>query len=358
MNFKSSGGSGKLEHEARKNAPKEIMRFGISFLDDANRGIFQDDVVLIGAPSGVGKTQLCCNIANANLQDGKRIHYIALEAGEFEIERRLKFPLVLERFLADPDRPRLGRSVTYASWLAGDFLDALEKYELDATAYFQEAYRDLFLLYKQEKFGVEELVDSVLTCSDETDLIIIDHVHYFDFDDDNENRAIKSIAKTVRTLALQEKRPIVLVAHLRKRDKANEDLVAGQEEFHGSSDLFKIATKVVTFSPGRSTADGLFETFFRIPKNRNDGSPSRFIGREFFNPKKGEYEKGKYQLGWAEQKRSAGFAEIDPAQYPEWARLRGGMLSAGDERARVSSPQQTRAPSLQRMPYCDQGDAE
>lgn len=352
--FKSAGKSATTEIEARKKNQGRLLRFGIEFLDDALKGIFHDDLILLGAPSGMGKTQLCCNIALANMQDGKKIYYIALEAGEFEIERRLKFPLVMDRYFGDENRPKLDRRITYSDWLMGTYVDELEAYEKSAAEYFESAFRDLFLFYKQSRFGISELTEAVLSCSDEADLIIVDHVHYFDLDDDNENRAMREIAKTVRTLALEEQRPIILVAHLRKRDRANEELCAGLDEFHGSSDLYKIATRVITIAPGRPTPDGLYETFFRIPKNRIDGGVTRYLAREFFNPKKGGYETGRYQIGWAEQKRSTGFGEIDRAQYPEWARLCGSVLHPQPQKEiKNYAP---RAKVTQRMPYSDQGD--
>lgn len=328
------------EFEERKTAMDRRLRFGVDFLDDALRGIFPDDLILLGAPSGVGKTQLCCNIAQANLEDGKQVHYIALEAGQFEIERRLKYPLVFERFLADPHRPSLGRKLNFPDWLLGVHAVALAKYEAEAAEYFSKAYQGLHLYYKTEKFGLAELIESVCVCAEKTDLIIIDHVHYFDFEDDNENRAMKQIAKTVRTLALEEQKPIVLVAHLRKRDRYNDELCADMEEFHGSSDLFKIATRVITVSPGKMTPQGTYETFFRIPKNRLDGGVTRFLGREFYSPKKAGYETGKYQLGWASQSRKEGFGTIDERVYPDWAR-RPSATAGGS----ISDPVFTRKPA-------------
>lgn len=327
MRFHSAGRESRTERIERAKIGRNQLRFGIEFLDDALSGILQDDLVLLGAPSGVGKTQLCCNIALANLEDGKKVHYVALEASRFEIERRLKYPLVLERFFADPARPRLERKITFTDWLLGRHAEALSVYEDEVDAFCETAFRDLNVLYKSDKFGVAELIEAVLSCSSETDLIIIDHVHYFDFDDDNENRAIKQIAKTVRTLALEEQKPIILVAHLRKRDKQNEELVPGLDEFHGSSDLYKIATKVITFSPGRITQEGMYETFFRAPKNRLDGGVTRYIGKEFFSPRKGDYESGKYQIGWAGRTRKEGFAEIDRSLLPSWARGKGASGS-------------------------------
>jgi KaiC/GvpD/RAD55 family RecA-like ATPase len=317
--FRVAAAASRAEREQREKGIT-TLRFGVDFLDDALRGIFPDDLILLGAPSGVGKTQLCCNIALANMADERHVHYIALEAGEYEIERRLKHPLVMERFYADENRPRLGETVSYVDWLMGTHKEALKPYEDEAERYFAAAYKNLHLYYKQDKFGIADLIEQVHYIAHKTDLIMIDHVHYFDFDDDNENRAIKEIAKAVRSLALEEQRPIILVAHLRKRDRANDDLVAGLEEFHGSSDLFKIATRVITVAPGQMTESGLFETFFRVPKNRLDGGVTRFCARELFDPKTGVYETSKYKLGWAEQKRSKGFSELDGNRKPAWAK--------------------------------------
>lgn len=341
--FFSASGSANEEIESRKKMREKMLRFGVDFLDDALRGIFKDDLILLGAPSGQGKTQMCCNIALANLLDGKKVYYLALEAGEFEIERRLKYPLVMERYWADPDRPRVGK-IEFSDWLTGDFLSELDAYEKDAAQFFEAAYRDLFLYYKADRFALPELIEAVTVWSDDADLIIIDHVHYFDFDDQNENRAIKEIAKTVRTLAIENQKPIILVAHLRKTDRRNEDLVAGLDEFHGSSDLYKIATRVITLSSGRPTTDGEFETFFRIPKNRFDGGVTRFLARELFSPKKGGYLNGKYTLGWAEQKRADGFAALDIDNYPGWAK-NSGTKPRGSNRPSI--------PQDQRRPYAD-----
>jgi KaiC/GvpD/RAD55 family RecA-like ATPase len=339
--FQSASDNSFPERAARENTTKNMLRFGVEFLDDALRGIFPDDLVLLGAPSGMGKTQLCCNIAYANIADGRRVHYIALEASQFEIERRLKFPLVFERYMADPNRPRLHKRLNYPDWLMGAFTQELREYEESAAEFFEAAFKNLHVYYKHENFGVKELVKSVLIASGHTDLIIIDHVHYFDFDDDNENRAIREIAKTVRTLALEQQIPIILVAHLRKRDKQNEDMCAGLEEFHGSSDLYKIATKVITIAPGGPDQSGNFRTFFRIPKNRIDGGVTRYLGLEFFNPKKGGYEFGKYQVGWADLKKKEGFGTVDPAYRPDWARTEGTLVPLRRDSGRVS-----RAPGL------------
>lgn len=342
--FRRASDSAFEEFRQRLKTPEKLLRFGIEFLDEALRGIFPDDLILLGAPSGAGKTQICCNLALANIEDGKTVHYFALEAAEFEIERRLKWPLVMERYYSDEQRPRLGR-IEYTDWLLGKYGVELQQYETEAAEFFEKAFKTLHLHYKSERFDISTLIEGVLSCSAETDLILIDHAHYFDFDDDNENRAMKALAKTIRTLALEEGRPIVLVAHLRKRDKQNDELVAGLDEFHGSSDLYKIATRVITVAPGRPTQGGDYETYFRVAKNRLDGGVTRYLGRQLFSPKRGGYEKG-YKLGWANQTRKEGFAEIDSSLLPSWAR----RTASGVGNSNPVSPGQSGISSAPRRP--------
>jgi hypothetical protein len=289
------------------------------------------------------KSQLCCIIALANLEEGKKVHYIVLEESRFGPERRLKYPLIVERYYADPNRPILPRKLNFPDWLLGVFEKELERYEDEVEEFAKTAFKDLYIYHKSDRFGLPELINAVQYCAGETNLIIIDHVHYFDLDDDNENRALKQIAQQTRRLAIDENTPIVLVAHLRKRDRANDEIAAGLDEFHGSSDLTKVATKVITMAPGRPTADGKFETFFRVAKNRTDSGVSRFLAREIFDPKKGGYEPNSYTIGWANQQRSKGFEGLARDLYPAWAiRAKSDENrpsgSASDGAIRVTSP--------------------
>lgn len=304
------------ERDLRRNLREGILTFGVSYLDDAMEGILKNDLILVGAHSGGGKTQFCCNLALANVEKGKRVHYMALEAEELEIERRIIYQLFTKHYYADKQRNRL--EISFQKWMLGDFIDT--PYEISAAEEFEEKYKTLFSYYKFGDFTIEKFIERVCLCGDETDLIIVDHVHYFDFADENENRAIREIAKTARTLTLEQGKPMILVSHIRKRDRFNQDLAPGMEEFHGSSDLFKIATKAITLAPG-GWADGKLQTFFRIVKNRFDGSVTRFIASINYLPSEGKYET-QYRIGDASQKRDHGFTDLEPTTRPAWARAR------------------------------------
>lgn len=317
MSYIKSNSVAFSEIELRKNRRKNLLTFGNDFLDDALKGILPNDLILIGAGSGAGKTELSCNIAKANIEKGKRVHFIALEAELYEIERRIKYQLFAKAFFDDISRPDV--NIAFDEWMLGDFIESCEKYEAIAAKEFMNNYENQFTYYKQENFTPTDFIEKVLIAHQETDLIILDHVHYFDFDDDNENRAIKEIAKTARSLTLEYGKPIILVSHLRKRDRGTQDMCPGLEEFHGSSDLYKIATKAITIAPGGWDPGGKYETFFRIVKNRFGGSVVRYLASCNYIISEGRYEKG-YRLGEANQKRDEEFRDIEGNLHPKWAK--------------------------------------
>jgi twinkle protein len=314
--FKSSSSKSVHEEAHRKERFKNMLSFGVKYLDDSLAGIMPSDLIVVGAPSGAGKTQFCVNVALSNIAQGKRVHYFALEADDYEIETRLKFQIVASIYFSKTDKPYLTKPFNFTNWMIGELGPNIEPVEKEANEIFENEFKNLFTYYKSGTFNINTLIENVLLIEEETDLIIIDHVHYFDWDDDSDNRAIKKIAMTARDLCLESKKPIILVSHLRKKDKLNKELVASLEEFHGSSEIFKIATRVITLAAGGPTGDGRYYTFFRTPKNRLDGGSTRFLGMTIFNPTRGSYENG-YKVGWA---NAQAFGELTTGELPDWAK--------------------------------------
>jgi KaiC/GvpD/RAD55 family RecA-like ATPase len=328
-----------LEEVSERNNKRDgILSFGVQYLDDAMEGILRNDLILLGARSGAGKTQTCVNIAKANIEKGKKVHFIALEAEYLEIERRIKYQLFAKYFFNDPERPNL--EISFQKWMLGDYIKSCAKYEAEAASEFMDGYENLYTFYKQDTFDINTLITAVLECKDETDLIIVDHVHYFDYDDDNENKSIKEIAKTARMLTLEHGKPIILVSHLRKRDRYFNDLVPSLEEFHGSSDLYKIATKVFTIEPGERCDSSKLETYFRIVKNRFDGSVTRYIACCNYLIKEGVYEKN-YKIGDANQKRGSDVEWLTTDLHPTWSRYRAKKASG-----HLTLAERTKAPNV------------
>ena len=347
MSFINAAEASKAEVLQRIKNRERLLTFGIDYLDDAMVGIMPNDLILIGAGSGAGKTQTCCNIAAANIEAGKRVHYIALEAELYEIERRIKYNFFAKHFFSDPNKPKEA-FINFQDWMMGDFWETCKLYEAQADKEFAEKYKSLFTFYKQDKFDINDMIFHVTSICDSTDLIIVDHVHYFDYSDDKENQSIKEIAKTARMLTLEQGKPMILVSHLRKRDRFADELCPGLEEFHGSSDLYKIATKAITLGPGAASEPGKFDTYFRIVKNRFDGGVTRYMGKATYVQREGRYAKG-YEIGASNQKRDSGFTVLDYALWPDWVHRASRKVSSGANVAQTKpitnyAPQWARSP--------------
>jgi hypothetical protein len=307
------------ERAERLENAKRIIPFGIKYLDVALRGIFPNDLVLVGAAAGAGKTDLITITAMGNAAAGKRVHVFALEAEKQELERRMKFKLLVKLFYANAADKSQADRLNYLDWLAGDLEDVLGPWDESANRALKSELKTLKVYYRRRNFSGDDLVRMMLAVQDQTDLIVVDHLHYVDVDDDNENRGVKAIVKQVRDSALDIGKPVILVAHIRKGDRRLPQLVPTLEDFHGTSDIPKIATKAIMIAPADdidSGASHLWPTYFKVQKCRPDGQRSKYLASMTFNARKGKYEP-EYMLG----KAVGGKFEAVPAnKLPAWAK--------------------------------------
>lgn len=294
---------------------KEKLSYGVSYLDKATGGIRPIDLVLVGAPPGFGKTAFVTTLAMTNVLQGKKVHLIALEAYEGEIQDRIHYQLLADEFYNDPQRiPHVDFS--FSNWQEG-LLDFVEK---KYQTKIENSFDKLELLktfYSDKNFTLNDFISQAMLIEQETDLIIVDHIHYFDIEDQNENRGMKTLIKEIRNVQACIKKPVVVVAHLRKRDRKNQELVADMEEFHGSSDLTKIATQVITIGKGELKTPTASETYFRIAKNRWNGSVTFYTAKVLFNMKRNAYDEqmaiGKLVNG------GKTWEKIEEKDLPKWA---------------------------------------
>lgn len=251
--------------------------FNVSFLDDVCRGILPSDLVLVGARTGAGKTALATIIAQQAALQGRRVFFFALEAENREIERRLKYRLLVERMEESGVPDYLLARMNYLDWRLGFVDDIAGKYESAIDELIGKSYASLRTFYRRAKvFDNRELGRRLDEIREQADLVVLDHLHYVDADDDNENRAVGKIVKTVRDSALSSRKPVVVVAHLRKRDRGRVQLVPDEDDFHGTSNIGKIATRVVTIAPvlnARTESSRFALTFMAVRKDRPNSEP-------------------------------------------------------------------------------------
>jgi DnaB-like helicase C terminal domain len=318
------------ERIQRISQSSECLSFGVKFLDECLGGIYSNDLIIYGAKTGIGKTQLATITAMANASAGKRVHFFALEAEANEIERRIKYQILAEAFFKHLKKDFPTVHLNYMDWYYGKLDQSLGKVEPEIDAMMKDLYPNLWTFYRTGDFTVQDFEKQILAIQDQTDLVIVDHLHYFDFEDDNENRAMKATVKKIRDLALLIGKPVILIAHMRKSDRRAKQVVPGADEFHGSSDITKIATKVVTLAPcleseGRGNR---WPTYIRAVKCRVDGARTKYVGLTSFNADTNTYER-KYYLGKLNPSEEAYQAVEAEENLPYWAK--SGQQTPGGE---------------------------
>jgi replicative DNA helicase len=325
LGFKSSADRIAGELEERIGYGQRALRFHVPFLDDLLRGVAPHDLILVGAPTGAGKTELIRNIAQANARNAKRVHLFALEAERTEIERRMKYSILAEHaFRAGRDLAGLN----YRDWYFGKCEDLVGDFNAAADRSLSTEYKHLFTYYRGAKFDMHEMARLFKAVQSTTDLIILDHLHYVDLDGDNENTEYGKMLKLIRATALEMGKPVILVAHLKKRDLRSRSVVPEIEMFHGSSEITKVSTIAIMLAPARQiqTAGRWYEahTFFHVPKDRMGGS-SGFVAACPFDLRFKQYG-STYTLG---RLNAAGdeWAEIDPNDRPRWATNHRGLFA-------------------------------
>lgn len=297
---------------------ERALKYNNAFLDDALRAILPTDLVLLGAPTGLGKTDLAMNIATTNAMLGKRVHYFALEAEPRELERRTKYAMLSREVYASRHDER--HKMNYTDWRLGKLEHICGPWNAMVTERFNMHLRSMWTLYRGTKFDAKDLEAQVLAAHEHTDLMVIDHLHYIDAREDaNEAKAMGDTVKTIRDLVLNVGKPIILIAHLKKKEQGSKRLVPDVGDFHGSSNITKVCTQVITIERCHVVESSkwfLAPTFFSALKDRRDGAPP-YVAVQNFDRRTKSYQ-GHYTLG-SLTKGGTNWEPLPMAEKPEWA---------------------------------------
>lgn len=314
-----------------------MIKFGIDYLDDGFVGIAPNDLILIGGRSGGGKTELALNIAfNAALKK-KNVYYFALEAEQHELGMRLLYKTFAQSYFSE--KKYLKENVSFDSWISGQMSDRFYKNIEDITGAFGVT-ENLKIRYSTEDYSIENFVSDMDQVKEEAHLVVLDHLHYFELDEtNNENSEYKKIVKIIRSQCLEKNIPVILVSHLRKANPLHVQFCPEQEDFHGSSDIVKISTKAITIGSGANKPvmfpDGTdlitdkFISFMKIVKHRRNGGVTHNASCIIFNQETNSYEGG-YFLGnqaYDSSGKRQVFYCLDSDKIPLWAK-RAEKLSA------------------------------
>lgn len=274
------------ESEQRRDISiDKLCRYGVSFLDDSIKCIMPNDLVIIGAKSGQGKSDLGLQIAAHNANKGKRVAMYYLEGGHKEAIARMKWKDMCSIYYET--HRELGVEMDYHSWLVNEHIHPIiNKLEAEVYLNYKEKYKDnLFFYNAKSGLTIDDFLASLLdfhnleTCFGDSliakhgfdlDLIIIDHLQYFSLTQgENEYEEVTRIIREVKNIADNYNIPVVLISHLRKTGK--DTGLPDMEDFHGSSNIPKISTTSIMISPATDKQQlqlNVFPTYMRVVKSR------------------------------------------------------------------------------------------
>jgi twinkle protein len=239
----------------RVSQPKEVTSFQYPFsgLNEKLLGIRKGEIVTITAGSGIGKSQICREIAHHLIQQGMRIGYIALE----ESVERTTLGL-------------LGISANKLLHLTGDGISEYED-EFKALAPYVDLYdhwgsTDSDNLMNRIRFMVR---------GSECDFIILDHISIVvsGIEDGDERRLIDNTMTRLRGLVEELKCGMVLVSHLKRPPQGRgheEGAQTSLAQLRGSAAIGQLSDIVIGAERDQQ-GDKPDVTTLRVLKNRFTG---------------------------------------------------------------------------------------
>lgn len=300
---------------------KEPIKFYVKYLDDALDGISKDDLIILTAKTGHGKTQLASHIAAHAALGGHKVYFFALEAHLNEIEQRIRFKSLSEAFYNSRASGVLDELPDYQKWILGKQDHLLKKFEQLVDPFLAKTLSNLKTFYTQKPFDCNSFEAQLTKIGDDADLIIVDHLHYFDLPGSNENLELKKTIKSLRALVQFYRKPVILICQLRKMDKFNSPLLPSIDDIMGSSDVGKISTRIIVTGAAKhepSKKPTHFPTLIRILKNRLGGDRTHYVALTTFDSSLNEYH-DTYKLGRL-TKNDTEFVEESMWNLPWWAR--------------------------------------
>jgi len=243
--------------------PESICEYSVKCLNDFLLGIIPSELIIIGADTGTGKTDLVNNIALINAQKGKKVYLISLEGDKDEVVNRWKWNIICDEYYKNPTGIKMHYSLFTTNRIKGidHLIDIAEKKLSEIDGHLE-------IFDRSFEFSVDTLTQQMELIKKDAQLIVIDHLHYFSlFDEESEAIQISKIMRTIKKLTEEYKIPIVLVSHLRKKGKDRG--VGDNEDFMGSSNIAKVASTAIIMNPCyEMNLNDKFATVFRVTKNR------------------------------------------------------------------------------------------
>lgn len=300
--------------------PANICTFGVKPLDDALIGFLPNDLIVIAADSGTGKSQVGLDIALHNAMQGRKVALYSIEGNDEAAIARIKWKYMRQLYY---QKHNVHINFDFRKWSMNMDQGNKEIVELEQQAlrFMEDKIGDRLSLYHMENsftlHDFQESLKSFGTDRPNVDLIVIDHLQYFTFEDPgNELAETTDILKVVKNICDHQNIPVLLISHLRKKDK-NRGL-PNQEDLFGTSNIVKICSQCIVIAPCYTNVDyvnDIYPTFFRFVKSRT-GLKANYAIVSDFHFRSGSYDQ-KYKMYYL--KDNVATDEFKRHQLPNWA---------------------------------------
>lgn len=312
----------KSNRERVEESSKNMLTFGISFLDDCFFGIKKNDLITIGADSGFGKTELSTHIACNNAKKGKKVYYFALEAYEREIETRISYKIAANNYYNDNDRVPF--DVCFPMYENNTIDKRFLKYAIPAEEQTERVFGENLKIVGRgiEGYNVNHFVEDFKELNLLADLIIIDHINYFDqIGSMTEQQNLSYAAKKINEMVNLHNVPVIIITHLNRSFKASDMIVPDQHAIHGSSNVAKESTKVafICREKTKEVSDYLSPTIIYPAKFRGMGNINNYVGCIDYDIRTNKYSE-RYVVGELDYGRTKIKQYLQRENKPFWAK--------------------------------------
>lgn len=262
------------------------MKINNYFIDKYFGGLSKKEIMLIGCPSGFGKTTfgncLTFNILSAGLKPAF-----------MSLENPVGDTLKAKAFLLWKAKTK-NWNIKQREW------EELPEDEIKKEAYI-DAYNLLqnFILIESDKaYDVHQLEKDLESLKERgANVIIIDHFDYIDADSTNAALIGLQVMQTIKSFVDKNEIPVIVFSQLIKNID-HRVIIPKPSDLYGSANKYKMATSVIMIQRDKESQhpdEHRYGTLFVIRKDRY-GNEVNVGERIFYDSKTGDYEYFGYKI--------------------------------------------------------------
>ena len=260
---------------------KESTPYVWNGLNNKCKGIRKGEIVLLTAGSGVGKSQVCREIAADLISRKKNIGYIALEESVARSVRGLMSIDLNQKIHEDEVRKNLDEETLKASW------NKIQPY-----TFFHKHFgsTDSENLMSKIRFLVKGC---------ECDYIFLDHINMVVSGLEGDERKLIDYTMTkLRTLVEECNFGLIVVCHLKRisdsKSGHEEGAVTSLSHLRGSHALAQLSDMVIGFERNQQSQENQNQMTVRVLKNRYSGDTGVATSL-VYNQETGRLSEGDFQ---------------------------------------------------------------